>query len=340
MVIRGLISLLFAAFLIGLGTSFVGDVDRWFPPPAFDRQKSPRTTTVEEQVRDTERTLAGVGREIEDLRKTADVSARALADGADSFRAWLATRGTLQSGQEDDLVRGRTRALDRLRTEHEEWLTRVDAKEREQRELARKLQDRRDLLATLEQEDLQAYQRMLSAYELRQFAIRFGVALPILLAGVFVFVRWRKAKYSPLAWGYVWFALYVFFVGLVPYLPSFGGYLRYAVGAALTAVGGVYAIRQATRFAERKQAELQKSREERARQVSHEAAVAAFRAHTCPSCGMDFTVGAIDGGHPKHCFHCGIGLFGKCACGATTFAFFPYCSGCGASLTPAGATQT
>ena len=208
----------------------------------------------------------------------------------------------------------------------------VDAGEQEQSTLRRTLEDLGERRAKLAASDGERYTSVLRSHEIKQFAIRFGFALPILLLAVFAFVKWRRATYSPLAWGYIWFAVYVFFVGLVPYLPSFGGYFRFAVGAILTAVGGIYAIKQAAAYAARKQAELQRSREERAQQVSYQAAIAAFRVHTCPSCGMDYNVGAIDGGNPGHCFHCGIDLFRKCTCGASTFAFFPYCAGCGAEV--------
>jgi hypothetical protein len=340
-IVRSAITILLALFLIGLGTKFVEDVDRWSVAPRYEQQKSAETIAAEQEIHKIQLAVAAKQREIEDLRKTAEVAGRSLSEAGDSFRAWLATRGTLKSSREDPLVREKTEAVDRLRAEHEQWLATVDARELELTTLQRTLEDLDARRIQLASGDSERFAAAVHSHEIKQFAIRFGVALPVLLLAVFVFVKWRRAAYSPLAWGYIWFAVYVFFVGLVPYLPSFGGYFRYAVGAALTVVGGIYAIRQAAAYAARKQAELQRSREERAQQVSYQAAIAAFRAHTCPSCGVDYQVGAIDGGKPAHCFHCGIDLFRKCACGASTFAFFPYCAGCGAPIRSeaAGATS-
>ena len=51
------------------------------------------------------------------------------------------------------------------------------------------------------------------------FLYRLMLTLPLL-----VIAGW------PFVWGSICFALFAFFVELVPYLPSYGGYIRYVVG--------------------------------------------------------------------------------------------------------------
>jgi hypothetical protein len=126
----------------------------------------------------------------------------------------------------------------------------------------------------------------------------------------------------------------------VPYLPSYGGYVRYGVGVIASAVAGVWVIRAMRRYlAQRAEVEAQ-SEQERRRRLGYEEAIRRMAANVCPGC--ERPIGG-PGGRPgenaaaaNYCVHCGMHLYDECrACGTRKNAFFPYCPTCGVPAAPA-----
>ncbi|MBR7784543.1 serine endopeptidase, partial [Undibacterium sp. LFS511W] len=101
-----------------------------------------------------------------------------------------------------------------------------------------RLQPLQEQLSALNYQADQAFQQALYQASLKTFAIRLLFVLPLLIAAIWLFRRHRNSQHWPFAWGFIFFALFAFFFELVPYLPSFGGYIRYGVGAILTFLGG------------------------------------------------------------------------------------------------------
>ena len=143
-----------------------------------------------------------------------------------------------------------------------------------------------------------------------------------------LFAKKRQSNWWPFVWGFIYFALFAFFVELVPYLPSYGGYVRYAVGILITVLVGRYAIIALNRYLERqKQAEAMPDVERR-KELSYDTALARLAKKVCPGCErpVDLTNTAID-----FCPHCGICLFDHCGqCKERKSAFARFCHACGA----------
>jgi predicted RNA-binding Zn-ribbon protein involved in translation (DUF1610 family) len=126
----------------------------------------------------------------------------------------------------------------------------------------------------------------------------------------------------------VLFAVFAFFFELVPYLPSYGGYVRYGVGIIASAVVGVWIIRAMRRYVAQRQLVEQQNEAERRRAMSHEAALKRIDGGVCPGCERAIAKGP--NGLANFCVHCGMRLFDKCgSCSVRKNAFYPYCPDCG-----------
>jgi predicted RNA-binding Zn-ribbon protein involved in translation (DUF1610 family) len=159
------------------------------------------------------------------------------------------------------------------------------------------------------------------------FLIRLGVTLPLLLVAGALFKYKRNGTYWPFTWGFILFALFAFFVELVPYLPSYGGYVRYGVGIVVTVVVGRYAIRWLHAWLERQKAAEAMPDAQRRTTMRYDVAMARIAKGVCPSCERATNYGDE---HLAHCPHCGIGLFDRCpACATRKNAFMRYCFSCG-----------
>jgi hypothetical protein len=98
-------------------------------------------------------------------------------------------------------------------------------------------------------------------------------------------------------------------VELVPYLPSYGGYVRYVVGIVLTIVIGRYAILGLNNYLEKQKLAESLPNAQRREELSYDLALARLAKNVCPGCErpVELKNTEID-----FCPHCGIGLHDHC----------------------------
>jgi len=328
-----LVALVFAGFLIGLGSTVVGDlpkVERNLQLDDFiDRAAA---DPLRAAIREAERVEQQSAREREQAELQLATAQQASRAARETFANWLATRrATAQPDQDGELI-ARTKALDALKRKEDEAEQAVGAQRQVALDARQSRQRARQQLSTLEE----AAQVRLTAenhrVELRVFGYRLALTLPLLVIAGWLFARKRRSTWWPFVWGFIYFALFAFFVELVPYLPSYGGYVRYIVGIVVTVLVGRYAIIALNRYlARQKLAEAQPDSVRR-QELSYDTALARLAQGVCPGCErpVDLKDPAID-----YCPHCGISLFDHCrACDARKSAFAKFCHACG---TDAGA---
>ncbi|WP_373058196.1 zinc ribbon domain-containing protein [Gemmatimonas sp.] len=323
------VSVTFAGFLIGLGGKIVGEL------PGVDQSVSlaefvdPLERVPLLSARDS---LVKLQRTSQDERERATqsqaVARNAYSSQRETFDTWIATRTATTDPSQDPEVVSRTRLLDSLKRSEREAESVVEQHDEQLLAIAQTIDSNREREVDLLLSARGRFEKARFAQELRVFAVRVAITLPLLLVAGWLVARKRRSEYWPLWRGFVLFAVFAFFVELVPYLPNYGGYVRYGVGIIASAVAGVYVIRAMRRYlAQRQRVELQ-SEGERRRALPYEEALRRIGASICPGCERAIAGGPANPGN--FCVHCGLRLYDQCdSCHTRKNAFFPYCPTCG-----------
>jgi len=341
------ISTILCIFLILLSNRIIGDLDSTTNRPySRDFEDKIALSELDKNIDAQNTELENLYSKKETVEKTIETAKENHANEKQSFDNWLQTRKTLGSPDKDQEVVARVKKLDEFYQIEQEWRAQLNTLQVQISETQKKEQQIQKSIDKEQDVAYEKYGKALKKYDLKVFLIRLIFVAPILALGIFFFICCRRHKFYPLFFGFTLFSLYAFFFGLVPYLPSYGGYVRYSVGVLLTVGLGYYAIKRIRQFIEQKQAELKISTQERAKKIQTTVAEKALENHFCPSCGKDFLMRKWEFPATKiietdiykyvttFCRHCGMELFKQCEnCGTKNFAHLPFCSLCGTKIT-------
>lgn len=327
---RGLwvVALVFANFLIGLGSIVVSDLPKVEAILTLDNfMDRAQADSARAAIQVAERSERDALEALEQSQLKLKIAQADYTAARESFANWVATRrATEQSAQNDELT-ARTQALDKLKVAERQTLAQIQAQEQivlnAKQAAAKAEMDLRQLQA-LAQIDLEQAQ---SSQELRVFLYRLALTLPLLGVAGWLFAKKRKSTYWPFVWGFIIFALVAFFVELVPYLPSYGGYVRYLAGVVITVVVGRQAITALNRYLENQKLAEQKPDALRRVELSYDTALARLAKNVCPGCERQSDLKDKD---IDFCPHCGICLFNRCGhCQTRKNTFLKFCHTCG-----------
>ena len=326
-----IVSFAFAGFLIGLGNKVIADLPRLdsrLTQDQFADQNGLQTSRAETaslqvRVRDLDDNIAQA-QLAEEATRNAYQSARS------AYSNWIATRTATTDATQDPEVISRTRELDALKTRERAAEVAAEALSQQRLDAVQQMDAAGRRQSDLLQAAQSAYDNALFRQELRIFGFRLALTLPLLIVAAYLVARKRRSDYWPLMRGFVLFAAFAFFVELVPYLPSYGGYVRNGVGILMTAAAGHYVIKGMRRYLARRKALEQQSDAERRVAMTPDDALKKLAAKVCPGCERPIL--ASDGTPADFCVHCGLRLFDHCPqCNTRKSMFFRYCPTCGLS---------
>jgi hypothetical protein len=321
-----LIAVFFAYFLIGLGGTIVGDLPKIENKPSindFVDQKAKSALLDQLKALDKERDVEAEKYEQAKLQQQAASEDYQAAKQA--FDVWVTTRNSTKKSDQDPALINRTKKLEDSRNQEREFLSSVESVQKSLLDIDQKKDRVHRELAVLDNAARVEFDSTYKKIELRVFLYRLAFVLPLLLVAVYLFVKHRKQTYWPFVWGFILFSLFAFFVELVPYMPSYGGYVRYTVGVLMTFVVGKYSIAALQKYIQQ-QKELEKQPDvQRKNEIEYDLALIRINKGICPSCERP-----IVKEQENFCQHCGIGIFENCnPCGTRKIAFSKFCFHCG-----------
>jgi len=323
-----LISVVFGAFLIGLGNLIVRDLPKVQDYPQrntyIDQNKYDQLNNT---IKQKDKVISDAQSELQNENQKFYKLQDKYYQSKDSYDNWIAARSSTQDQSQNPEVLNRTRDLEKQQEAMNEQQKTIDNKYVE----IKRLQDDRSKseseLRDLEYAADLIVDQVARKNEVKVFIYRLLLTLPLLAIGAWLFIRKRKSQQWPFVWGFIYFSLFTFFVELVPYLPSYGGYIRYIVGIIMTFLIGHYAIKALQNYLEKQRKAESMPNSELKEKLNYDLVHQRLSRSICPGCERPVDLKDVT---RNFCVHCGTGLFNHCTkCNSRKNAFAKYCHSCG-----------
>ncbi len=323
-----LVSIVLAGFLIGLGSLVIADLPRVSHPVTVEQFIDPvQQAALARQGQTLEHASEAARAKVDQADKAAGKAGSAYQSAKETFDNWIQTRTATSDRSQDPEVLSRTRELDRLKAAEGAADATRDSLTAEADTITSQFQKNQAAITALRVAAWPKFERAKFIEDMKVFGFRLALTLPLLAISAWMLLRRRGGDYWPMMRGFILFSAFAFFVELVPYLPEYGGYVRYAVGVLLTLVLGHYGVKGMRAYLKAREADETRAEPERVQSIEYDEALKKLAARACPGCDrtLPATETPID-----YCVHCGMHLFNHCpACDTRKFAFFRFCMTCG-----------
>ena len=325
-----LVAIIFAYLLTSLGNSIIRDlpqVEHQFSHEDF--MDKAQATPLREQLKFIRQQQQDIDEYLQQVQLKLNSASTNYSTARATFNNWLSTRHATQLASQDSELIKRTEELETLKKIERQVQIESEQLAQQSLDIRQQASGLQNQLRQLENSAYEQYSDALRKQEVRVFLYRLALTLPLLLIASWLFLKHRKNTYWPFVWGFIIFAAFAFFVELVPYLPSYGGYVRYGVGLLLTGLIGRQAIISLNKYLEKQKLAEQQPELKRREELSYDTALTRLSKNVCPGCERNVD---LKDARNDFCPHCGIGLHNYCHnCQARKSAFSRFCHQCGAS---------
>ena len=324
-----IVAIVFAFFLIGIGSQIVDDLPKVEQPLQLEEFYSnlAQKKSLDAESKQLQDQTQNNNDVIDQTRLLHTAAIQRSGAARETFNNWLATRQVTSLASQDTELLTRTKELDDLKQQERQFQKKIEQLEQNNLAFSQALNKNSITSSQLNADAMQRMDAQQRKTDTKIFLYRLLLTLPLLIIAVWLFMRKRQSSHWPFVWGFILFALFAFFVELVPYLPSYGGYVRYGVGIVITLIIGHYAIKNMRAYLEKQKLVEQLPDADRRKDLSYELALSRLSKGICPSCerGVD-----LKDPTRNFCTHCGISLFNHCqSCDTRKNAFAHFCHGCG-----------
>ena len=317
-------------FCIGLGDTVIRDLpkmEKHYTLEQFINKKA--ATPIRQELETLHTEQRELSNQLEQAQLKLDTHRNDYRAARTTYNNWVATRNATNQSDQDNAVIQRTQALDQLKVLERNALKVVEQLKQRRLDIRQQIGKQQTNLTKLEDTARITLFEKEKRQNIRSFLYRLALTLPLLLLAAWLFKKKRKTPYWPFVWGFIIFAAFAFFVELVPYLPSYGGYVRYLVGIVLTIVIGRQAIISLNKYLEKQRLTETMPEAERRETLSYDTALARLAKNVCPGCERQVDLKNTEN---DFCPHCGIGLHDYCgSCNGRKSAFSQFCHKCGAN---------
>ena len=335
-----MVSFLFAGFLTSLGGKIIADLPKISKNvPIENLVNKDVYTSAQLKLIDAKRKIDFLRIQSSEAHANVQFRTNEYKVAKTTFDNWLATRSVTASNpkskNQDPAITNHSKNLKKINSEITFAIIREDDVNKQKLEAERAIfESERIINGELNIVKTQ-FNNQSNITELKIFGYRLAFTLPLLIISGLLIAKRRNSNYWPLYRGFVIFAVFTFFVELVPYLPSYGGYVRSVVGIIMCLVGGHYGIKWMKNYLANRQEQVKKNEKVRRSVINVEISIQKINSQICPHC--DRIIPQVEGVKVNHCVICGLKLFDICGfeyadgtkCNTRKNAFFKHCPSCG-----------